>query len=60
MILPKEMLDRLKIKEGDIVYAHAIPDGVQITAADPDFEAEIEAFECTNRKFRHAFCELAK
>ncbi len=54
------MLDRLKIKEGDIVYAHAIPDGVQITAADPDFEAEIEAFECTNRKFRHAFCELAK
>jgi putative addiction module antidote len=60
VILPKEMLDRLKIKEGDTVYAHDIPDGVQITAADPDFEAGMAAFERTNRKFRNAFRELAK
>ena len=60
VILPKEMLDRLKLKEGDTVYAHDIPDGVQITAADPDFEAGMAAFERTNRKFRNAFRELAK
>ena len=60
VILPKEMLSRLKIKEGDTVYAHDIPDGVQITAADPDFEAGMAAFEHTNRKFRNAFRELAK
>jgi putative addiction module antidote len=60
VILPKEMLDRLKIKEGDTVYAHDIPDGMQITAADPDFEAGMVAFERTNRKFRNAFRELAK
>jgi putative addiction module antidote len=28
LILPKEMLDRLKLKEGDTVYAHDVPDGV--------------------------------
>ena len=60
VILPKEMLSRLKIKEGDTVYAHDIPDGVQITAADADFEAGMAAFEHTNRKFRNAFRELAK
>lgn len=60
VILPKEMLNRLKIKEGDTVYAHDIPDGVQITTADPDFEAGMAAFERTNRKFRNAFRELAK
>ena len=60
VILPKEMLNRLKIKEGDTVYAHDIPDGVQITAADADFEAGMAAFERTNRKFRNAFRELAK
>ena len=60
VILPKEMLNRLKIKEGDTVYAHDIPDGVQITAADADFEAGMAAFEHTNRKFRNAFRDLAK
>lgn len=60
LILPKEMLERLKIKEGDTVYAHDIPDGVQITVADPDFEAGMKALERGMRKYRNALRELAK
>ena len=60
VILPKEMLNRLKIKEGDTVYAHDIPDGVQITAADPDFEAGMAALWRGMRKYRNALRELAK
>jgi putative addiction module antidote len=60
LILPKQMLERLRVKEGDTVYAHDIPEGVQLTAADPEFEAGMKAFKRTNRKFRNAFRELAK
>ena len=60
VILPKEMLERLKIKEGDTVNAHDIPDGVQITAADPDFEAGMKVLERGMRKYRNALRELAK
>lgn len=60
VILPKEMLNRLKIKEGDTVYAHDIPDGLQITAADPDFEAGMAALGRGMRKYRNALRELAK
>ena len=60
VILPKAMLDRLKIKEGDTVYAHDIPDGVQITAADPDFEAGMKVLERGMRKYRNALRDLAK
>jgi putative addiction module antidote len=60
LILPKEMLDRLKVKEGDTVYAHDIPDGVQLTVADPGFEAGMKALERGMRKYRNALRELAK
>jgi len=59
-ILPKDMQDSLRIQEGDTLYATNTPDGIQITPYDPQFEAEMNAFERTRRKYRNALKELAK
>lgn len=39
----KEVLDKLQVREGDILYVTETPDGVQWTAYDPEFEQIMEA-----------------
>lgn len=60
VILPKDIIERLQVKDGDAVYATATPDGVQLTAGDPDFEAAMAHFDEFSRKYRDALRELAK
>lgn len=60
VILPKEILEQLHIKEGDTVFASSSPDGVYLTPYDPDFEVTMKAFDRTRRKYRNALRELAK
>ncbi|MCU7893114.1 MAG: AbrB/MazE/SpoVT family DNA-binding domain-containing protein [Candidatus Thiodiazotropha sp. (ex Ustalcina ferruginea)] len=60
VILPKEMLERLHLREGDKLYADESRNGVQLSPYDPEFEAAMEAFSRTRRKYRNALRELAK
>ena len=60
VIIPKEVLDKLHIKEGDAIYATDLPDGLRLTPYQPEFEVTMKAFERTRRKYRNAFRELAK
>jgi len=60
VIIPKEMLDKLHLTEGDQVYASADNNGLQLTPYDPDFDAAMEAFSRTRRKYRNALRKLAK
>ena len=60
VILPKEMLDKHRIKEGDEIFATDLSDGLRLTPYQPDFEASMKAFERTCRKYRNALRELAK
>jgi antitoxin MazE len=60
VILPKEVLERLQVKDGDAVYATPTPDGVQLSAGDPDFEKAMEAYAEGKRQYRNALRELAK
>jgi putative addiction module antidote len=60
VILPKEMLERLNLREGDKLYADENRNGVQLSPYDPEFEAAMEAFSRTRRKYRNALHELAK
>ncbi|MBD1879842.1 MULTISPECIES: AbrB/MazE/SpoVT family DNA-binding domain-containing protein [unclassified Coleofasciculus] len=57
---PKEVLQKLNVSEGDSIFLTETPDGVQITAYDPDFEAAMQAFAETRKNYRNAFRELAK
>ncbi len=57
---PKEILEKLQVKEGDTIYVTQTPDGVQLTAYDPEFEQVMQAAEDVTRRYRNALRELAK
>ena len=60
LILPKDVLTRLKLEKGDTVFVTETPDGVAVTPYDPGLEGQIEAGRAFMRDFRDTFHELAK
>lgn len=60
VVLPKELLARLRVGPGDMIYATESPDGVRLTAANPDFEAKMEIAEKIMREDRDILRVLAK
>jgi putative addiction module antidote len=60
VILPKEILSRLRLEKGDTVYATEAPDGFRITPHSPDFEKQMKAARAIMKKRRAALRELAK
>ncbi len=60
VILPKELLAKLGVGKGDTVYAIDQPDGVRLTTADPDFDAQMEVARQIMKRRRAVLRELAK
>ena len=60
LILPKEVLARLKLEKGDTVYLTDAPGGVTITPHDPTFEEQVNAGREFMREYRDTFNALAK
>ena len=60
LILPKEVVDQLRVGEDDTVHYVVDSNGLHVTPFDPDFDAAMEAFERTRRKYRNALRALAK
>ena len=59
-ILPSEVLNRLRVGEGDEIFVIEDEDGVKLTPYDPDFEEALEAFEGGRKKYRNALRKLAQ
>ena len=60
VILPKEVISRLKLSKGETVFLTETPDGYAITPYDPALEEEIAAGRAFMRDFRDTFHQLAK
>lgn len=60
VILPKELLARLRVGPGDQVHVTESPDGLRITAHDPDFAAKMEAANKIMREDRDILRVLAQ
>ena len=58
--LPKELLLKLGVGKGDTLYAIETEDGVRLTTADPEFEAQMEVAKRQMKKWRNVLRELAK
>ncbi len=58
--IPKPMLDRLQVREGDAVYLVERTDGIEIKIGDPEFERSLEAAAGVMRRYRNTLAELAK
>jgi putative addiction module antidote len=60
VILPKEVLARLKVQKGDTIFITETPDGYAITPHDPEFEEQMTAARKIMAKRRAVLRELAK
>lgn len=60
VILPKEVLARLRVEQGDSLSIVETQSGVEMRAADPEFDEQMQAAREVMRKRRDALRELAK
>jgi putative addiction module antidote len=59
IVLPKELLARLRLGKGDELYATELPDGIKLTPFDPKLAEQMEAAERVMRKDRSVLRKLA-
>jgi putative addiction module antidote len=61
VVLPKEVLARLRVGEGDTVCVTDAADGsLRMTAANPEFARQMDAVQDVVRRYRNTLRELAK
>lgn len=60
VILPKELLAKLRVEKGDEIYALETPDGIRLTTYDPVFAAQMEVAEKIMRERRDLLRKLAQ
>ncbi|MDU6239460.1 MAG: AbrB/MazE/SpoVT family DNA-binding domain-containing protein [Bradyrhizobium sp.] len=61
LILPKEMVARLNLEEGDKLFPVEQPDGgIMLTPHDPDFERAMTVARRGMKRYHNALSELAK
>jgi putative addiction module antidote len=60
VVLPKEILARLKVSEGDNLYAIETTDGVVLTPLDPNVAAQLQAGRDIMHRYRDTLRALAK
>jgi putative addiction module antidote len=61
VVLPKEVLSRLNVQDGDKVFLTEAPDGsYRITPYDPEFEKQIKIGKTFMARYRNTLRALAK
>ena len=60
LVLPKQALVHLKAGEGDTLSVTETPDGVRLTAKNPEFAKTMAVFDRLSRRYRNTLRELAK
>lgn len=60
VILPKEVLARLKVEKGDIVFLTEAANGITLTPYDPELEEQLKIGREFMHEYRDTFHQLAK
>jgi putative addiction module antidote len=60
VVIPKEMLHRMKVERGDTLHVIETPEGYLITPYDPAIAAQLEAGREFMKEYRDTFKALAK
>lgn len=60
LILPKELLERLRVGRGDVLYAIETPDGLLLTPYDAEFARRMDLAEQVMREDRDVLRRLAE
>lgn len=60
IVLPKEMLERLRINKGDVLQVTETPKGVELTPYNEEFAQQLDVAEKVMRKRRDVLRKLAE
>jgi len=60
VVLPREILEKLRVKRGDELMVLETPDGITLTAYDPEFARQMEVAERIMREDRDLLRKLAE
>jgi len=59
VVLPKELLNRLRLVKGDTLYATEVPGGIKLMPYDPTLEQQMEVAEKIMREDRDVLRKLS-
>lgn len=60
VILPKELLARLRVGKGDELHVLETPDGIKLTAFDPELAEQLRVAEQVMHEDRNVLRKLAQ
>lgn len=60
IVLPKELLERLRVSKGDSLYVTETKQGIELTPYNPEFARQMETAERVMREDRDALRRLAE
>ena len=60
IVLPRELLERLRVEKGDTLYAVETPNGIELTPYDEEFAEQMEIAERVMREDRDVLRKLAQ
>jgi putative addiction module antidote len=58
--LPEEVLQQLKVGEGDSLVLTETPDGIKLNPCNKEFDRAMKAYRKISEKYKNALRELAK
>jgi putative addiction module antidote len=60
VVLPKHLLERLRVGKGDLLHVIETPNGIELTPYDPEFAEQIGIAESVMREDRDVLKRLAE
>ena len=60
VVLPEELLAKLRVQKGDTLFALETPNGIELTPYSAGFEDQMEVAEGVMRDFRDTLRRLAE
>ncbi|MEL6442100.1 MAG: AbrB/MazE/SpoVT family DNA-binding domain-containing protein [Cyanobacteria bacterium J06621_8] len=60
VILPKELLEKLRVSKGDSLFVTETPDGIELTPYDEEFARTMEIAESIMREDRDVLRKLGE
>jgi putative addiction module antidote len=60
VVFPKEVLSRLKVSKGDSLFVTETPNGVELSAYNPEIEEQVKEGREFMREYRDTLRALAK
>ena len=60
VVLPREILERLRVEKGDSLYVAETPNGIELTAYDEEFAEQMTIAKRVMREDRDVLRKLAE